>query len=165
MKKIFAVFVLFILLFNSMGYYILFELNKFQVRQEMQSQLVKKTVKLYLLKITDPEKDPEFKRIHKKEFQYKGKMYDVIKEVKNNGITLFYCLKDTKEDNLLAAMKRVTHDKFLISLLNLIISIAPLPDYPEDIAALASGTISFYSFQSPLCSSQLPTWSPPPEFS
>jgi hypothetical protein len=165
LKKIFAVFVLLILLFNSMGYYFLFELNKYQVQKSIQHHPERKSPAFCILRIPEPENNPSFSRIDKKEIRFQGKMYDIIKEVRNNNTTLFYCIRDTREDNLLAAMKRLTHDKFLLSLLNHIISVAPLPDYPEEIAVLASSTISFYSFQSPLCSSQLPTWSPPPEVS
>lgn len=43
-----------------------------------------------------------FHRIDKGEFRYKGKMYDIVKEVKTNDSVIFYCINDKKEEQLLS---------------------------------------------------------------
>jgi hypothetical protein len=164
LRKAFAILLLLFFLFNSMGYYFLFELNKFQVKKEMQSRSGKKSVKFCLLKIADPEKDLSFKRIHKKEIRFKNQMYDVIKEVKNKNVTLFYCLKDSKEDNLLSAMSKNAKTNYFLSLWGQIITIA-LPEYSIVLEDLCSEKITYYFFKSTLSSLKVAILSPPPEVS
>jgi hypothetical protein len=70
-------------------------------------------VKITTLKIINPENNKQFVRIHKKEFRYNGKMFDVIFESKNACTVTFYCVQDSKEDHLIArfnkeAQRRIT---------------------------------------------------------
>lgn len=57
---------------------------------------------IVVLKITHPESRKQFRRINTKEFTYLGKMYDVIEEYTCGDTTIFYCLHDKKEEELLA---------------------------------------------------------------
>jgi len=145
-----------------MGFYFLLELNKYHVKKEMQSDPGKKSSNFCLLQLTNPDGDPAFKRMDTKEIRYKGCMYDVIKEVKKDNFTFFYCLKDTNENNLLAAMGKVANDKYFLSFWGFMITIT-LPDAAEDLAISAPTEIIFHHFKSPLFSKHISTWCPPPE--
>ena len=103
--KKFSVFaVLFIFLANTMGYFVVFKCNQFLIQQEMITQIRCGTFqgKIVLLKIVDVDKEINFHRIEKKEFTYFGKLYDLVIEHKNGDTTFFYCLRDKKEEVLLA---------------------------------------------------------------
>jgi hypothetical protein len=147
-----------------MGYYILFELNKQIVRKEMQSVILQKSEKLITLTIADAAHDPDFQRIHKKEFRYKGSMYDIVCEIKSGSKTVFICVHDAKESKLFAGLKRVNQNKHHFALwdhLNLVF----FSEHSIDLNPSFSGSLIFPRINITLKSSTLQTWSPPPEFS
>ena len=88
---------------NAMGYLIVFRYNQYLVRQEMIARITCGAFpdKIILLKLLHPGKEKQFIRIEKTEFTYFGKLYDVVAEVKKGDTTLFYCLHDKKEEDLL----------------------------------------------------------------
>jgi hypothetical protein len=110
-KKAIAAFMLLIVLFNAMGYHVLFQVNRYLIRKEMRAVTAAKPRKVVVLEIRNASSDPDFQRIHSREFRYKGRMYDIVREVKKGGVTTFYCLRDTKEENLLAGFRKMNHDK------------------------------------------------------
>jgi hypothetical protein len=87
-----------------MGYFVVFRYNQYVIRKEMMARIRNGTLphNYVLLKICNPEKEKQFRRISKTEFSWYGSMYDVVIERKNGDTTLFYCLHDKKEENLLA---------------------------------------------------------------
>ena len=127
MKKTLPYILLFLFLFNILGYYFIFEVQKYHVKKEMQARIHKGSTVLTILQVMDPENNPDFQRIEKMEIRYKGFLYDVIKEVQKGRTTIFYCIHDKKEENLLAAMKTVNKDNFLLSIWDHVIKIAVPP--------------------------------------
>lgn len=107
-----------------MGYFVVFELNKYLVKKEMQALLLVTKEPLNLLKIVDPDHHPDFSRVEKKEIIYQGKLYDVLLEVKKGGETWFYCKHDVKEELLIAGFKRMVKSRFSQHLLDHVIKIA-----------------------------------------
>jgi hypothetical protein len=104
MKKVSAVLIALLFLFNIMGYYFVFSYNQNLVRIEM-----KRCIKAgyfadsyIVLKISNPSINPDFKRIDKGEFRYKDKLYDIVSETKTGNITTFRCINDKNEEKLLA---------------------------------------------------------------
>ena len=161
-KKALTFLVLLLFLFNILGYYFIFEIYKLKVKQEMRRSTHHGSTSLAVLKIIDPSSDPDFKRVERKEFRYKGSLYDVIREVKSGPVTIFYCIPDKKEEDLLAAMNRVNKSKFLLSLWQHLITVAwsspglAFTDtHPVDII--------FPAMSVPLHSALMQNWSPPPE--
>lgn len=104
MKKLAVIAVLILFLVNTMGYFIVFRYNQYLIQQEMISRIRCGAFheKIVFLKILLPERQKQFCRIKKTEFTWFGKLYDVVAEDKNGDTTLFYCLHDNKEDDLLA---------------------------------------------------------------
>jgi hypothetical protein len=162
LNKSLAYILLFLFVFNSMGYYFIFEIHKYHVKKEMQTRADKASYALTILKVADPVNNREFQRVEKKEIRYKGSLYDVIKEIKTGSTTIFYCLHDKKEENLLAAMKKVNKNIFLVSLWDHVIKIA-VPPSCNFMAVTLKKRLMFPQISVPLPSFLLGTWSPPPE--
>ena len=163
MKKTLSYLLLLLFLFNSLGYYFVFELYKFNVKKEMQKRTNIGSVALTILKISDIKADSEFQRVEKKEIRYKGSLYDVIKEVQSGRATIFYCIHDKKEEILLATMNSVNKSKFLLSLWQHLITIA-IPPFDNSSTDTFAVNVLFPLISVPLPSVLLRTWSPPPEF-
>ena len=102
MKKIAALIVLILFMVNTMGFYIVFRYNQFVIRREMMAMIMhgEGSGKIVVLRIT--ENDKNFRRIDKEEFAYHGKMYDMVSEDTRGDTTIFYCLHDKKEEELVA---------------------------------------------------------------
>ena len=164
MKKAFALSLLFFILFNSMGYYILFELDKLIVRKEMTARISGSATNLICLKIENGEQNPSFHRLGGREIKFKGKLYDVVSEIDRGGSILIFCIHDTKEEQLYSGLKRINHNKQLFSLWDHLVKIA-LPESVMNLEFITPDNLKFPHFKIPLSSSVLQTWSPPPELS
>ncbi|MCX6266993.1 MAG: hypothetical protein NTW16_06495 [Bacteroidetes bacterium] len=162
MKRVFAFTFLIIFLFNSMGYYFLFELNKYLARTEMQTRIQLKQSKLLVLQIVDVASDADFRWIDHKEFRYKGVMFDVVREIKSGRTSVFICTIDTKESNLAAGLNRINQNRKHIALWGEQIMIF-LQTPSCDLSTLYAGDLMFARTDISLKSHLLPTWSPPPE--
>lgn len=130
----------------------------------MQIQANMGSTALTILKIADAKYDREFQRVEKKEIRYKGFLYDVIKEVQIGRTTIFYCIHDKEEENLLAAMKTVNKNKFLLSLWDHLIKIA-IPHYEMTLTHTYSAKVIFPRISVSLHSVLITKWIPPPELS
>jgi len=164
LKKTLPYLLLFLFLFNSLGYYFIFELYKYHVKKEMQTRTSMASLALTILKISDVKDDHGFQRIENKEIRYKGSLYDVIKEVQLGRTTIFYCIHDKKEEILLATMNSVNKSKFLLSLWQHLITIA-IPPYDNSLTETFPVSVLFPQISVPLYSVHIGTWTPPPEFS
>jgi len=45
-----------------------------------------------------------------KEFRHQGRMFDIVRSVREDGKTVFYCIDDRKESLLVAKMEKLLHD-------------------------------------------------------
>jgi hypothetical protein len=105
MKKITSILILLIILLN---------LPLVMINHYIEKQSIRKDVKLYLLSnppLNKLEKleihkdiikssNSLFQWIHKHEFRYMGKMYDIFKQERNGDNYIFYCINDKKEEAL-----------------------------------------------------------------
>jgi hypothetical protein len=164
LKKTLPYILLFLFLFNILGYYFIFEVQKYHVKKEMQARVQKGSTVLTILRVMDPENNPDFQRVEKMEIRYKGSLYDVIKEVQKGRTTIFYCIHDKKEENLLAIMKTVNKDNFLLSIWDHVIKIA-VPPFPVALSNPFPIKVIFPQISVTLPSALISTWSPPPEYS
>ena len=147
-----------------MGYYVIFEVSKHVFRNEMQTKIQQPSSQLTMLKIVNVDGDREFQRIDKKEFRFKGRLYDIVREIKTGETTLFICLHDKKESNLFASLKRVNQNKNLFAIWEQVVMIfSSQPCF--DLNPSFTKTVIFPRIDITLKSPMLPTWSPPPEVS
>ena len=162
LKKAVALALLFFILFNSMGYYILFELDKMIVRKEMNALTLRTTTKLVCLKIEDAEHNPSFHRRGDKEIEFDGRLYDVVREINKGKAKLIFCIRDTKEEQLYSGLKRINHNKQRTNLWDHMVQLA-LPEGAMTLELISPGILKFPFLKIQLLSSFLPTWSPPPK--
>jgi hypothetical protein len=101
MKKSFAIFFAFLLLFQSFGLLWWFKMEQITLHYEMQEKAIRTDFDL-LIELNLPlSKYFASIKDEGKEIELEGKMYD-IKSVKiTNGRVKIYALRDTKEENLL----------------------------------------------------------------
>lgn len=164
MKKAFALALIFFIFFNSMGYYILFELDKLIVKKEMNARISGTATNLICLKIEKGERNPSFHRLDAREIEFRGRLYDVFREIKKGDSLLIFCIPDTKEDQLYSELKRINHNKQRLNLWDHMVQIA-LPEGAMNLEYITSDNLKFPPLKVQLSSSVLPTWSPPPELS
>ena len=125
-KKILPAFLVLAILFNAAGYYIVYELNRYLIRKEIFSNLNHGyfSNSLSLITVYNPEADPAFKRMDDREIEYRGNMYDVLKETRTGKTVQFVCIHDKKEDLLISGMKTMHQKKQLVNILQHLVSIA-----------------------------------------
>ncbi len=130
----------------------------------MQSVIQMHPVNLTILNITNADRNPDFRRIDKREIKYKGKLYDVVREISNGHTTVFYCLHDSKEENIFAGLKKAHYHKLYLALWEHLINIA-FPESAVSVNHTSFSELTYPHITISLKSSLLPTWSPPPEYS
>jgi hypothetical protein len=162
LKKVVSILLVQFILFSSMGYYFLFELDKMIVRKEMARVLSRDTSGLVCLQIKDWKNNPAFQRKDAKEFLYYGRLYDIVREIDKGGDKLLLCIADTKEDQLFAGFGKVSNQSRKFNLWDHLVSLA----VPESMMRLkipesTSLELTGYSFSK--ITSVLSDWSPPPK--
>ncbi len=164
MKKVLVYCLLTVILFNSAGYYLLFELHKYQIKKEMKAIIQSNPANFTILKIDDVENDKEFRWVHKKEFRYKGSMYDIVRMKKNGNTTVFICIHDTRESKLFAGLQRETENKRHVALLDqVVLFFSPYPVFQITTAQMAE--LIFPVIHVALTTPLLIPWYPPPKLS
>ena len=137
-KRLGAIFLSVVFIFNSVGPFLKFALLHHRVAQEMQNYILYHTGKeLYTVTVT-PENSSLIDWQHQHEFSYHGVMFDVVEKVViDSTTTVYHCIADYKETALFADLdhfiKKHTHPKghFKIPKVHLI-QLFPLENCPED---------------------------------
>ena len=99
----------FLILYNSLGYFIVFKSIQYSIRNEIKAN-IKNSIpdkNLFLIKLTNDEiksEKREFRKINESEFFFLGKLYDIVRVRKNADTNYFYCINDAKEEQLLSAL-------------------------------------------------------------
>ena len=102
MKKAVTLFLLFIFLFNTAGYYFVYKSAQYRVKKEMQSEIISAVNSGKLKNITINKnnlQDIEWLE-NGKEMRYNNQFYDIVKSSETFSTITFYCINDTKEDAL-----------------------------------------------------------------
>jgi hypothetical protein len=115
MKKKTAILLFSLFVFDITGYFIVFNVQRCIIRSNIKQQIRKELPPEQLTLIVDSGiGKTELRWKEKGEFRYHGEMYDVVRsEVKQNGITNYYCIADKAETQLyrqLAAYIRMNVD-------------------------------------------------------
>ncbi|MCW3070656.1 MAG: hypothetical protein JWO44_546 [Bacteroidetes bacterium] len=109
MKKVFAIFFLFIFLFNTVGYLLVYHAEQYAIKQEMKinirlgvfdERVSAITIDNALLSSAGSEFE-----LKGDEFIYKGKQYDILSKKTEGNKTTFYAVNDTKEEHLLSSLE------------------------------------------------------------
>ena len=172
MKRIAVIALLFVFLFNTMGYLVVYRYNRYVLRRDMVALIRSGSFheKIFILKVLQPEKQPRFHWLKKNEFSWLGSLYDVVTMRKAGDTTFFYCLHDRKEEDLLTDyslfLKRhnstANQSHSVLSLLSSLITQA-LVQQP-DFAAVSPGVnFQFAEFRQVFASVCQACTAPPPK--
>jgi hypothetical protein len=113
MKKLISIGIFFVFLYNMGGYYLWFSILQNTIQNEIEKEIEdgSKSEDLTLI-VVPAEKDQEICWIKpKREFRYKGEMYDVVKIKNLPGKKYYYCLSDNKEKQLIAGFNKTHNTK------------------------------------------------------
>lgn len=106
MKKLFAFFLVLILVFHSCGGLIVFKLRQAITRHEIKQQIKKQVPAGELAVIIQTQENKDlFDWIEDHEFRFQGTMYDVVRQEKDSsGAIIYYCITDHQETQLFAQL-------------------------------------------------------------
>ncbi len=107
MKKIIAIVLLSIFLFNTVGYFIAFQAIQFQIKLEVKSEIREGLTIEQLSEITINKNDLKNAEWFDDgdEMSYKNKRYDIIKSVEHESSITYYCINDKAETELFANLE------------------------------------------------------------
>lgn len=97
---------IFTLLINSSGFVLIFTSYRKHIKDVMSQQIKSGKYQVPVEVIKIPDKDYlrsqlGFRMLDSREFVLKGKMYDIIKSVRLNDTTIFWCLNDEQEEKVI----------------------------------------------------------------
>lgn len=109
MKRILPILLIFTLALPYSSTYLYFKQRQYVIRKSIKRQIKKGVSEkdLVLLKIPkwiENSENEEFKRIHSKEFRYKGEMYDIVRSQDYGNETWYWCVWDKEETALFAQL-------------------------------------------------------------
>lgn len=104
MKNAIVIILLAIFSFNFGGSYVILQIQKHQIRQEIKREIRAGISENELVKITvTSENKKELIWKDSKEFSFKGKMYDVVRsEELDKNTKIYHCIPDHQETQLIA---------------------------------------------------------------
>jgi hypothetical protein len=108
MKKLAAFSLLAVFLFNSVGYYVVFNISRAQVKKEVKTRM-KQAIPDQELTVIEFRKDAlsgiRWEK-ENKEFFYSDKLFDIVKKEETASSVIFYCIDDKKEKQLFASLEK-----------------------------------------------------------
>jgi len=162
MKKLLAYGVLVVFLFNSMGYFVIYEVNRYLIRKEMQTAISRSPV-ITVIEVPASGTGNPVTWINKREFIYQGSMYDVIYTSVRSTKTLYYCIHDKKEENLVKSFQRANTSRISQALWNLMVHFA-VPTASFTLKTEDPLPVSYPFINNKMCSVTLTPVSPPPRY-
>jgi uncharacterized protein (UPF0333 family) len=102
LKKIFSLVFLIIVLFNVVGYFIVFKVEQFQVKSEIKSAIRAglSTEALVIINIDKSDAGSIEWMEFGEEFRFKDNLYDVVKYTETKKTITYYCINDSREESL-----------------------------------------------------------------
>ncbi|MEI6888989.1 MAG: hypothetical protein ACOYM0_08885 [Bacteroidales bacterium] len=109
-RKLTIYFLLSLMVFQTTGFYLVFEVNRFLVKREVSARISSDS-KLPIETIVVSGINPSLKFIGKNEIEYKGRMYDVVYRTRHGDSTVLYCVHDVREDTINTGLARMMKDR------------------------------------------------------
>jgi hypothetical protein len=105
MKKSLSILIAILFLYNTVGYLIAFKSIQYGIKKEIKTKIKGNLdeKELVLIKFPAHPDQQQKKLLHWKEeneFVYNGFMYDVVRQYAVNDTIYYYCINDTKEQEL-----------------------------------------------------------------
>jgi hypothetical protein len=122
-RKAVIFLLVFFFILNSTAFYLMLEIQRYRMKSDLELHAVKRNVEV--VSIEEKDLPARIIRTGKKEISYQGKLYDVIREARGKGYIRFYCIRDTKEENILGCMNHTGTNKLISLLLDDLLKMAP----------------------------------------
>jgi hypothetical protein len=109
--KILSIFLCGLLIYNSLGYFIVFSVTRLAIRQQTWTQIVNisdKQLTTYVFNKNGP--DSRLKIINNHEIIVDGKLYDVARKVNSGSSIIYHCVRDAKEQSLIAKTRLINSE-------------------------------------------------------
>lgn len=104
LKKLASILLILVFALGICGYYPVFRILQYRVRQEVKLRIKKKVPEDQLHTIS-PESDNELEWLRPdKEFRYKGDLYDIVRTETREGKIIYHCINDKEEKALFATL-------------------------------------------------------------
>lgn len=105
-RKAIIYFFLLLMVFNTTGHYLVFELNRFLVRRQM-SALITSGSSFKVQKIVSSDHIRMVRFIGMNEIEFEGKMFDIVYQSVTGNVTTYYGINDSREDKINAGLEKV----------------------------------------------------------
>ncbi|MDP4116940.1 MAG: hypothetical protein Q8903_12440 [Bacteroidota bacterium] len=107
MKKLLSILLIIFLVINSCGYIVLFQQMQFEAKREIKERIFRGISPEDAIHFSFSQNEfSKLKFTEEDEFEYDGKMFDIVKSEFKNGKHSIYCLNDEKEEQLVKAFQR-----------------------------------------------------------
>jgi hypothetical protein len=102
LKKVSAIALLAILVFNLVGVFFVFKIQQYHARKEMKQLIKQGLPESSLIAISFSYNETNFEWKDEHEFRYKGIMYDIVKQTSDGSTITYFCVNDEQESALFA---------------------------------------------------------------
>lgn len=101
-----------VLVFDFAGVLVLFKVQQVSIRREIKRQIKRglREDELHVITVTAENKH-ELTWEEENEFEYRGNMYDVVRQETLNGSTKYFCINDRQEETLFANLEDLSRRK------------------------------------------------------
>jgi hypothetical protein len=148
MKKTFTIILLTLILFQTIGGYLVFEVKRYMAWHEMHSTISSGHYTVSLFSFPENQLPAGYKYTGKNEFEVSGKLYDIVKKGNRDGYTIIYCIHDAKEEVINTTLQKMFQDKLKLILLSIFSVQANLPSESR----MRSDDFCIYRFPLPVYS-------------
>ncbi len=169
MKKFISILFVTVILFNAGGYFFGYLILRNEIHYTVQ-QKIKYEIKTNLSKndlsliIVTPENEDDILWIKAgKEFNYSGEMYDVVRTENKSQGKYYYCIKDTKEKQLIGNYIKMHRSGKNGKRLSKILNISYIPPSGNFTAFISFEKINRSGSASNLISTEIDIPFPPPK--
>lgn len=176
LNKIVSILLVLVFMFNVMGYYFVFEVNRSILRKNIRGMINSGLNREMIVTVVvdNPETNLNFKKLDQNEFSYFGRLYDIVTKTVKGNVTWFYCINDKHEERLIAGFEKInsgvsgsaasSRSGQLLAMLHNIITLALLNDQ-DDLITPGRRAVSIPVISVSPGETFLAILSPPPEFS
>ncbi len=111
MKRLLSILIILLLLFNTIGFELLFSFVLVQCKEDASQtmKILGEKNKLQILKI-EKDASADLIRVNDREIKYHGELFDVYKEENRGDAVLIYCYRDKKEQNVINELQEITKE-------------------------------------------------------
>ena len=106
MKKIIPLILIILITLNTFGFNLLLDFLIQKCKYDFINERNHDFKRVTLLRLTGDE-EKKIQRVDDHEIRYKGKMYDIVNEIKKDNILYITCINDKSEDNLFGILFKI----------------------------------------------------------